>query len=266
MELFMQDFIALANTLADEARLVVQQYFRKSVDVISKEDASPVTIADREVEKRLRAIIEEHRPDDGIYGEEFGVKDSKNGYTWVIDPIDGTKSFVIGRATFGTLIALCKDDVPILGVIDQPVLKERWLGAEGKTLYSNDHLGGEFINRPIKTASCGDLKQARAACTAPDMFREERPEFVEDFISAVNFVAWGGDCYSFGLLSMGFADVIIEANLSPYDFAALVPVVEGAGGFMRDWDGNQLTLKSEGKVIALGDPQLWSAAARILKA
>ena len=124
----MQEFVTLANRLADEAGKIVKDYFRTPFEVEIKGDESPVTVADRAVEKRMRDILEKQRPDDGIYGEEYGIKDSKSGYTWVLDPIDGTKSFVIGRPTFGTLIALCQDGVPILGVIDQPILGERWVG------------------------------------------------------------------------------------------------------------------------------------------
>src|SRR5262245_37233348 len=120
------EFSTLGGLLADKAGEIARQYFRQPFEVISKADESPVTIADRTIEQTLRDILEKKRPDDGIYGEEFGIKPSKNGLTWVIDPIDGTKSFVIGRPTFGTLIALCKDDVPVLGIIDQPISKERW--------------------------------------------------------------------------------------------------------------------------------------------
>ena len=257
----MQDFIALANNLADEARIIVHQYFRKPFEVVSKDDASPVTVADRAIEKRLRAIIEEQRPKDGIFGEEFGIKESKSGYTWVIDPIDGTKSFVIGRATFGTLIALCKDDVPILGVIDQAIMKERWIGYEGKTFYSNDHLGGEFLNRSVKTRACASLDLACAGSTTPAMF--DTPVY-EPFDKSCKMMAWGGDCYMYGMLALGFMDLCLEASLSPYDFAALVPVVEGAGGKMRDWEGKSLTLKSDGRVLAVGDPALWDEATALL--
>jgi inositol-phosphate phosphatase/L-galactose 1-phosphate phosphatase/histidinol-phosphatase len=124
----MQELLLLANHLADEAGSVITRYYRTDFAVDRKSDETPVTVADRGAEEAMRRVIEEHRPEDGILGEEFGIKESRNGYTWVLDPIDGTKSFVAGRPTFGTLIALCKDDVPILGIINQPVLGERWIG------------------------------------------------------------------------------------------------------------------------------------------
>lgn len=124
----MNEFVTLAKRLADEAGKIVKRYYRQPFDVISKEDESPVTIADRKIEERMREILEDARPQDGIYGEEHGVKTGESGLTWVLDPIDGTKSFVIGRPTFGTLIALCEDSIPKLGVIDQPILGERWIG------------------------------------------------------------------------------------------------------------------------------------------
>lgn len=251
----MQEFSALANRLADEADEIVRKYYRQPFDVISKDDDSPVTIADRSIEERLREIIEDERPEDGIFGEEFGVKDSKNGYTWVIDPIDGTKSFAIGRPTFGTLIALCKDDVPVLGIIDQAISQERWVGIEGEQTTLN--------HKPISTRPCNDPSQACAASTTPAMF-DGNPVY-ENFEKNCKMMAWGGDCYMYGLLASGLMDICVEASLSPYDFAALVPVVKGAGGHISDWNGDDLTLSSKGEVIALGDESLWSEIKDFLK-
>lgn len=252
----MQELIDLSHRLADAAGEIARQYFRQAFDVISKDDESPVTIADRNIEQRLREIIEKKRPEDGIFGEEFGKKESRNGLTWVIDPIDGTKSFVIGRPTFGTLIALCEGDVPLLGIIDQPISKERWSGATGqKTL---------FNGRAIKTRLCKNLKDACMASTTPAMFSKTGPVY-ERFEKRTKMMAWGGDCYMYGLLASGFMDICLEASLSPYDFAALVPIVEGAGGKICDWEGRPLTLKSDGRVIALGDAGLWDDVSRLLK-
>ncbi len=258
----MNEITAFANSLADEAGKIISQYFRKPFDVETKSDESPVTVADRAVEKKLREMIEAAYPDDGILGEEFGRKESQNDRTWVIDPIDGTKSFVIGRATFGTLIALCEDGVPVLGIIDQPIMKERWVGVKDKTTtYTNRHLGADFHDRPVKTARCSSLEKARIGSTTPAMFGEN-PVYKK--FNEKSFY-WGGDCYQYGLLALGFADVVIEAELKPYDFAALVPIIKGAGGHITDWDGNELTLESDGRVIALGDPALWPEVRDILK-
>lgn len=242
----MQDIsslLPLASRLADEAGNVILAHYRTGFSVDHKSDESPVTIADRGVEARLREILESTRPEDGILGEEYGPKESKNGLTWVIDPIDGTKSFVVGRPTFGTLIALCYEGAPILGVIDQPILKERWIG-DGKT--------ATFNGAPIKSRACTALKDARIASTSP----AQLPRCWEALNNASNFMVWGGDCYSYGLLANGWLDAVIEDFLAPYDFLALPPIVMGAGGWMGDWNGNPLTITSEGKTLAVGNAGL----------
>ncbi len=239
----MQALLSFANQLADASGEVITRYFRTDFAVDSKEDATPVTIADRMVEAELRKMIESSRPDDGILGEEYGPKESRNGYTWVLDPIDGTKSFTIGRPSFGTLIALCKDEVPILGVIDQPILKERWVGDGKQTT---------FNGAPVRTRNCAALKKAKVASTSPSQLVNEWPRFYKE----CNYMVWGGDCYSYGLLSNGWLDGVIESGLAPYDFAAIPPIVAGAGGWMGDWDGKPLTLKSDGRTLALGDASL----------
>lgn len=242
----MQELLSFANHLADESGKVISRYFRTDFAVDSKADASPVTIADRTVEATLRKIIEEQRPEDGILGEEYGPKESRNGFTWVLDPIDGTKSFTVGRASFGTLIALCHGDLPILGVIDQPILKERWVGDTERTT---------FNGKSVVTSTCSSLKNARVASTSPAQLAEihgEHPLW-KKLYNECNYVVWGGDCYSYGLLACGWVDGVIEQFLAPYDYAALVPVVLGAGGWMGDWTGAPLTLKSDGRTLAVGD-------------
>lgn len=242
----MQELLSFANHLADESGAVIRQYFRTEFLIENKEDASPVTIADRTVEATLRKIIEEQRPEDGILGEEYGPKESRSGFTWVLDPIDGTKSFTVGRPSFGTLIALCHGDLPILGVIDQPILKERWVGDTERTT---------FNGKSVVTSTCASLKKARIASTSPAQLAElhgEHPLW-KKFYDECNYVVWGGDCYSYGLLANGWLDGVVEQFLAPYDFAALVPVVLGAGGWMGDWTGGPLTLKSDGRTLAIGD-------------
>ena len=255
----MQEFLDLANRMADAAGEIIQKYYRTSFDVERKNDDSPVTIADREVEKRLRAIIEETRMDDGILGEEFGHTESKSGLTWVLDPIDGTKSFMIGRPTFGTLIALCEDGIPKLGVIDQPILKERWMGVEGSQTTLNGHT--------VSTRKCTDLTHAAIGSTTPAMFDTltDYGQAYELFEKTGHDMIWGGDCYMYGLIASGHMDVAFEQNLSAYDFAALVPVIKGAGGHISDWRGDELTLNSAGKVIAVGDPDLWPEIQKMIQ-
>ncbi|NQZ14272.1 MAG: inositol monophosphatase family protein [Alphaproteobacteria bacterium] len=248
----MQDFIKLANHLADEAGDIIRPYFRSNFDVETKSDESPVTTADRAVEKRLRELVEEHRPEDGIIGEEYGIKTSKNQYEWVFDPIDGTKSFVIGRPTFGTLIALCENGVPILGIIDQPISKERWVGAKSQPT--------TFNGNNVNVRYCPSLSDARLSCTAPDQI----PQHWENLKEKSAFFAWGGDCYAYAMLSMGGLDVVIEDLLATYDYAALPPIIEGAGGWMGDWNGNSLTTESKGDVLAIGDIALKDQMLEIL--
>ena len=196
----MQEQLSLINDLADKAGEIITRYFRTDFTVDSKTDETPVTIADKTVEQELRKIIEKARPDDGILGEEFGPKESKNGYTWVLDPIDGTKSFTIGRPSFGTLIALCKDYTPILGCIDQPILKERWIG-DGKS--------ATFNGKPVKTRACPSVKSAKVASTSPAQLPHLWPRLYEECA----YVVWGGDCYSYGLLSNGWLDCVIETGM-----------------------------------------------------
>ena len=254
----MQEFKALANRLADEAGEIIRKYYRQPFDIEAKADETPVTIADRAVETRLREILEHERPQDGILGEEFGTKESMNGLTWVLDPIDGTKPFIIGRPTFGTLIALCEDEMPVLGVIDQPIMKERWLGVKNETTTLN--------GAPCHTRPCPSLAKAICASTSPGMFFDHpNPHFIRKWKESVNFVVWGGDCYSYGLLSNGTIDLIIEADMQPYDFAALAPIVQGAGGHMCDWNGAPLTLKSDGRIIALGNKALLDEVKALLE-
>lgn len=241
----MDDVAAFATHLADEAGVIARQYFRTGIAIDTKSDDTPVTRADREIEARLRALVAEHRPQDGIVGEEYGNQPSKSGYTWVFDPIDGTKSFTIGRPTFGTLIGLCKDDVPILGVIDQPILKERWLGVHGQPT--------TFNGTAVKTRACATLKDAiigtgsAAQIGAAECLRLE---------AAARFMAYHGDCYFYGLIANGWMDCAVENHLGVYDYIALVPVIEGAGGKITDWQGQPLTLNSGESLAASGDPAL----------
>lgn len=244
--------ISFANELADAAGPIVRRYFRQGVAVDDKPDTSPVTIADREAESALRALIETRFPDHGILGEEHGSVRTDAERVWVLDPIDGTKSFISGVPLFGTLIALVERGAPVLGVIDQPISRERWIGARGHKSTLN--------GRPISTRACASLGAATLFATSPDMFKGADAEGFQRLKSAVKLARFGGDCYAYGLLAAGFVDLVVEAGLKPYDYAALVPVITGAGGGMTDWEGKPLTLASEGRVLACGDPGLATAA------
>jgi inositol-phosphate phosphatase / L-galactose 1-phosphate phosphatase / histidinol-phosphatase len=239
--------IGLANALADAAGDVIRPYYRAEFGLESKGDATPVTLADRAAEAAIRVILETERPGDGIIGEEYGSVREGAARQWVIDPIDGTTSFVAGRPIFGTLIALMQDGWPVLGVIDQPILRERWVGVTGQ--------GTNFNGKPVRTRPCPELKDAILATTGPSYFTDHEGEHFMALAAktAHRRLIWGGDCYNYGLLASGHIDIVVEAGLKIHDFAALIPVIEGAGGMMCDWSGDPLSATSKGDVMALGD-------------
>ena len=244
-----------AKELADIAGDIIRGYFRADFDTESKGDESPVTQADREAEAAMRARIESAFPADGIVGEEYGTVRADAERIWVLDPIDGTVSFMAGRPIFGTLIAQLRSGFPVLGVIDQPIARERWAGAIGApTRFLRN--GGRDEDRPARTRRCRELKDAVLATTSPNLFsHEEGHRFMALAAqTAHSRMVYGGDCYNYGLLASGHIDLVVESGLKLHDFAALVPLVEGAGGMMCDWNGDPLTADSEGHVIALGDP------------
>ena len=240
--------LALALRLADVAGAAIRPLFRGQWSEERKADRSFVTEADRAAEAAMRRLIEAEFSADGIIGEEYGTRNEGAGRQWVLDPIDGTTSFIAGRPIFGTLIALLQDGWPVLGIIDQPIAGERWVGRIGQPTLFN---GKPAQARPLK-----ELGDAVLATTSPHLFSNEE---ADAFMAVAKQVAekkiiYGGDCYNYGLVASGHIDVVIEAGLKLYDYAALVPVVEGAGGIMADWQGNPLDAGSDGTVIALGDP------------
>jgi inositol-phosphate phosphatase/L-galactose 1-phosphate phosphatase/histidinol-phosphatase len=249
-------YLDFALRLADAAGAVVRKYYRAALAVESKADASPVTIADREAEQVLRAMIRAACPDHGIEGEEFPGERLDAEFVWRLDPIDGTKSFVVGRPLFGTLIALTRAGRPILGVIDQCVLQERWVGAAGERSTWN--------GQPIQVRPCPTLEQAVLSVTSPQMFSAAQRAAMARLEQAVRFPVYGGDCYAYGLLAMGTVDLIVEADLDVHDFMALVPVIEGAGGLVTDWQGAALSPASDGRIVAAGDPRVHERALKLL--
>ena len=256
----MEEFIAAAEAAAEAAGAVIRPLFRSALLVEAKGDASPVTEADRHAELAMRALLRERFPAHGIWGEEFGPDRADAEYLWVLDPVDGTRAFVTGRPLFGTLIGLLHRGVPVLGLIDQPGIGERWIGARGRPTRFRSPLGGAAGCRP-----CAGLADAELSCTSPDMFAPgDRPGF-ERLRGAARRVTWGGDCYAYGLLALGLIDVVAESTMQPWDWAALVPVVEGAGGRVTGWDGEALTIGSDGRVLAVGDPALLAEAVSILR-
>lgn len=250
------EFLALAGDLADASGAVIAPYFRQHIPTDDKADDSPVTAADREAETAIRALIERRRPDDGIVGEEFGNIRTDAEFVWVIDPIDGTKSFIIGRPIFGTLIGLVRNGVPILGLIDQPVAGERWIAGSGHPT--------TFNAAPVRTRPCAALKDAVMATTSPQLFADSQIGRYRSVEGSVKHAIFGGDCYNYGLLAAGHLDLVIEAGLKPYDYCALAPVVREAGGTITDWQGAPVRIDSDGTILAAGSPEIHAEALRLL--
>ncbi len=247
-------FLAFAEELADAVRPMALFHFRTPLEVLSKLDESPVTIADRTIEKHLRDMIETRFPDHGIFGEEMGVKPG-NDFTWVLDPIDGTKSFITGFPLFGTLISLTYRESPFCGLIDIPATGERWIGAARETL---------FAGRRARSSGCENLSDARLYTTSPDMFSGADAECFARLSQHVKLRRFGGDCYIYGLIASGHCDLAMETGLQPYDYMALVPVVTGAGGCITDWEGNALSMRSDGRVLASASPKLHEEALALI--
>ena len=206
----------------------------------------------------MRRLIAARFPEHGIIGEEYGPERAEAEFVWVLDPIDGTKSFISGVPLFGTLIALSRHGRPIVGVIDQPILRERWVGAAGRAATMN--------GQPVRCRPCPALASATAFATSPDMFTGEDAAAFARLAAGVKLVRFGADCYAYGLLALGCIDIVVEASLKPYDFSAMLPIIEGAGGIATDWQGAKLTIRSDGRVLVAGDPRTHAQALALLAA
>lgn len=246
--------IAAAEAAADVAGAVIRPFFRARLAADLKSDHSPVTIADRSAEQAMRAVLAERFPDHGVLGEEFGHDRPAAPRCWVLDPIDGTRAFITGRPVFGTLIALLDRGTPVLGVIDQPVTGERWIGVAGRPTVFRGPLGGSAGCR-----ACPTLAEAELSITGLNLLVADQARW-QKLADVVGRVSWGGDCYAYGLLALGHIDVIAEATMKLWDWAALVPVIEGAGGRITDWSGAPLRPDGDGRVLAVGDPALLQPA------
>lgn len=249
--------VDIALTLADAARPVLMGYFRQGVAVDDKSDLSPVTIADREAEAAMRDLLRRSCPDHGVLGEEYGAERTDAEYVWVLDPIDGTKSFITGKPLFGTLIALCHRGAPVVGVIDMPALGERFVGADDR--------GASFNGRPIRARGCRDLSCAMLYATSPHMFVGADAVAFSRLTAAVKHPLYGADCYAYAMLAAGWSDLVVEASLMPYDFCACAALVTAAGGVSCDWQGQALSITSPGRVIMAGDRNVLAAAQSVLR-
>ncbi len=250
------------DDLADASGKAILPFFRAQFGLDDKARGGapfdPVTEADRAAEVVLRKMIGQTFPGHGILGEEFGSERTDAECVWVLDPIDGTRSFIAGLPTWGTLIGLTRNGVPVRGMMHQPYLGERFTG-DGKSA----RLRGPAGERTLLTRRCADLGQAILATTDPRLFKaEEEAERFRTLEGQVRMSRYGADCYAYCMLAAGQIDLVVEAGLKPYDIVALIPIIEGAGGRVTAWDGGSAA--GGGRVVAAGDPRLHAAALKVL--
>ena len=254
-----QAFLATAHALADKAGAVILPHFRTACEVDHKggDVFDPVTTADRQAEAAIREELGRAYPAHGIIGEEFGSTRSDADYCWVIDPIDGTRSFILGLPLWGTLIGLTRGRVPLLGLMDQPFTGERFFSGESEAFFRHDG-----AVRPMRTRACPSLGEALLATTTPDWFTDDDARRFEALTREVRLRRFGGDCYNYCLVALGQIDLVVEAGLNPYDIVPLIPIVERAGGVVSTWDGGDP--RAGGRILAAGDRRLHEAAVKIL--
>jgi histidinol phosphatase-like enzyme (inositol monophosphatase family) len=254
------DFAAFVDELADVAGEAILPFFRTALSIENKKlkgTFDPVTAADRAAEAAMRALIRKQFPAHGIVGEEFEDVKSDAPYTWVLDPIDGTKSFIAGMPVWGTLIGLCRDDMPVYGMMAQPFIGERFTGDGASAKYR-----GPAGVRKLMTRKCASLDDALLFTTSPHLFSPEEKELYDRVEKNVRLPRYGGDCYAYCMVAAGTVDLVIEAGLDAYDIVALIPIIEGAGGIVTNWRGESAT--NGGRIIAAGDKRMHEAALDLL--
>ncbi len=253
--------LAFAHRLADAARAVIRPYFRRRIDVTDKGPKGffdPVTEADKRAEHAMRDLIAVAYPNDGILGEEFGEKPGDSGFVWILDPIDGTRAFIAGQPLWGVLIALEQNGEPVVGLLDQPFLDERFTGFGGVTEFRNPSSTERLRTRP-----CAALADAVISTTHPMLhFKDAERQRYFAVEKRCRLSRYGGDCYGYALVAMGFVDLVIETDLKRWDIAPLIPIIKGAGGIVTDWEGRPMN--DGGNVIAAGDPRVHAEAMKIL--
>lgn len=254
--------IALAHELADASGAAILPHFRRRLAVDNKAQSGgfdPVTKADRAAERAIGRMLKQRCPDHGVLGEEFGLRRGTSPLRWVIDPIDGTRAFIMGLPVWGTLIGLLDGDQPVLGLMDQPYTRERFWSA-ARASHGRDAAGR--LSR-LSVRRCAALSAAVVSTTHPDLFGAgyEAEAFLE-IKARARMTRYGGDCYAYCLLACGHIDLIVETGLEPHDIVALIPIIERAGGVVTSWDGGPAA--GGGRIVAAGDPRLHAAALRVL--
>ena len=253
--------LATAHALADQAGAVILPHFRSWLTIDHKCGAlfDPVTAADLAAETAIREGLAATHPSHGIVGEEFGANRPDADYCWIIDPIDGTRAFVVGQPLWGTLIGLLRNGTPLLGLMNQPFVGERFWSGEKQSYHGRPGIA----ERVMHTRRCASLGEALLTASSPDLFEteEEQARFA-DIVGAVRLRRFGGDCYNYCLLALGQIDLVVEAGLKDFDILPLIPIIERAGGVVSTWDGGD-PLKG-GRILASGDPRLHEQAVKIL--
>jgi myo-inositol-1(or 4)-monophosphatase len=252
--------LAFADTLADAARGAILPYFRAAHTVTDKGETvfDPVTDADQASERAMRELIARAYPEHAILGEEYGGALAQEGYQWIIDPIDGTRAFIAGLPLWGVLIGLYHDGKPLLGVMDQPYLDERYRGWN-----TGASATARGVTRVLKTRACAGLSEAILSTTDTSLFKDAEPNAFDRVRSAAKLTRYGYDCYAYTMVASGFMDCVIESGLKPFDIAALIPILTGAGGGVAAWDGGDAS--AGGRVLAYGDARVRDEAIQRLK-
>jgi myo-inositol-1(or 4)-monophosphatase len=254
------DFSAFIGRLATSSGETILPFFRTSLSIDNKsvgQEFDPVTEADRAAEAMMRRLIKASFPQHGIVGEEFGNEREDADYVWVLDPIDGTKSFIGGFPIWGTLIALLHKGMPVFGMMHQPFIGERFSGDNASANYQ-----GPSGERRLSVRRCASLEEATAYTTSPRLMNEADRAIFGRVENAVRLSRYGGDCYSYCMLAAGHIDLVVETELKPYDIAALIPIITGAGGVVTNWEGGPA--QNGGRIIAAGDRRVHEAALKLL--
>ena len=253
--------LEFAHKMADQSAVEIMRIFRQTVDVANKEDDNgfdPVTNADRAAERIMREMVAETWPDHDFYGEEYANEDRNAEYQWCVDPIDGTRSFIMGYPTWGTLIGLKKAGAPFLGIMNQPFTGERYWSTDAGAHYS-----GPDGTKSLKTRKCDQIENAILATTDPGLFEDGfEKEKYEKVAARTKLNRYGSDCYAYCMLASGTCDLIVEAGLKPFDIMALIPIVTQAGGRITTWTGDDAS--DGGRILATGDPVLHDKVLKLL--
>ncbi|MBL4749509.1 MAG: inositol monophosphatase family protein [Amylibacter sp.] len=248
----------VAGTIAQEASAIPMQYFRTPMDITDKADDSPVTIADQNTERFIRDALAKHFPDHDIFGEEFGISGTLEGASWIIDPIDGTRSFISGNPLFGMLMGFLDAGVPQIGLVRMPALDETFIGVAGHGATKN--------GVPISCRKTTELTKAILYINEPKVINAADPARFVRLCDAAHINRTAYDCYPHAMVAAGTIDAVVDCNLEPYDYLPLVGLIQAAGGIITDWHGQTLTLKSDGRVITAATPELHAQILKLLDA